>query len=64
MSVRRFCVYEAYYASRQWKDHLVMDEAGMFLKKLKCGVLSEDGIWSMLKRNKELLERIGIQQRL
>ena len=41
-----------------------MDEAGKFPEKLKRGVLSEDGIWNMLERNKELLEQIGIQQRL
>ena len=41
-----------------------MDEAGEFPEKLKRGVLSEDGIWNMLERNKELLERIGIQHRL
>ena len=41
-----------------------MDEAGKFPEKLKRGVLSEDGIWNMLERNKELLEWIGIQQRL
>ena len=41
-----------------------MDEAGEFPDKLKRGVLSEGGIWNMLERNKELLERIGIQQRL
>ena len=41
-----------------------MDETGKFPEKLKRGVLSEDGIWNMLERNKELLERIGIQQRL
>ena len=55
---------EAYYTSRQWKDDLAMDEAGKFPEKLKRGVLSEDGIWNMLERNKELLERIGIQHRL
>ena len=55
---------KAYYTSRQWKDDLAMDEAGKFPDKLKRGVLSEDGIWNMLERNKELLERIGIQQRL
>ena len=55
---------EAYYTSRQWKDDLAMDVAGKFPEKLKRGVLSEDGIWNMLERNKELLERIGIQQRL
>ena len=52
---------DAYYTRRQWKDDLAMDEAGKFPEKLKRGVLSEDGIWNMLERNKELLERIGIQ---
>ena len=52
---------EAYYTSRQWKDNLAKDKAGKFPEKLKLGVLSEDGIWNMLERNKELLERIGIQ---
>ena len=55
---------EAYYTSRQWKDNLAKDKTGKFPEKLKRGVLSEDGIWNMLERNKELLERIGIQQRL
>ena len=55
---------EAYYTSQQWKDDLAMDEAGKFPEKLKRGVLSQDGIWNMLERNKELLERIGIQQQL
>ena len=55
---------KAYYTSRQWKDDLAMDEAGEFPDKLKRGVLSEDGISNMLERNKELLERIGIQHRL
>ena len=55
---------KAYYTSRQRKDNLVMNEAGKFSKKLKRGVLSEDDIWYLLERNKELLKRIGIQQRL
>ena len=53
---------KAYYTSRQWKDDLAMDEAGKFPEKLKRGVLSVDGIWNILERNKELLERIVIQQ--
>lgn len=49
---------EAYYTSQQWKDDLAADEAGEFPDKLKRGVLSEDGIWNMLERNRELMERI------
>ena len=55
---------EAYDTSRQWKDDLAMDEAGKFPEKLKRGVLVGGRHLEMLKRNKELLERIGIQQRL
>ena len=51
---------EAYYTSQQWKDDYAMDEAGTFPKKLKRGVLSQDGIWNLLKRNRELIRRIGI----
>lgn len=54
---------EAYYTSRQWKDDCVMDGEGKFPEKLRRGVLSEDGIWNMLERNKELINRIGIAKR-
>ena len=37
-----------------------MDEAGKFPEKLKRGVLVGGRHLEMLKRNKELLERIGI----
>ena len=33
-----------------------MDEDGKFPKRLKNGVLSEDGIYNMLERNKEILK--------
>ena len=49
---------EEYYTSQQWKDDLAADEVGEYPDKLKRGVLSEDGIWNMLERNKELMERI------
>jgi hypothetical protein len=51
---------EAYYTGPQWKKDLAMEEAGKFPEKLKRGVLSQDGIWNMLERNGELLERLGI----
>ena len=37
-----------------------MDEKGELPDKLKRGILSEDGIYNLLERNKELKERIGI----
>jgi len=33
-----------------------MDEDGKLPKKLKKGVLSEDGIYNMLERNKEIMK--------
>ncbi len=39
-----------------------MDEAGKSPEKLKRGVLSQDGIWNMLERNKELARGIGISE--
>lgn len=39
-----------------------MDEAGKFPEKLKRGVLSQDGIWNILERNRELSRRIGISE--
>ena len=53
---------EAYYTSQQWKDDYAMDEAGTFPDKLKRGVLSQDGIWNLLERNKELTRRLGISE--
>ena len=53
---------EAYYTSQQWKDDYAMDEAGKFPEKLKRGVLSQDGIWNILERNRELIQRIGISE--
>lgn len=53
---------EAYYTSQQWKDDYAMDEAGTFPDKLKRGVLSQDGIWNLLERNKELTRKLGISE--
>ena len=47
---------EAYYTSQQWKDDFAMDKEGKFPKRLKRGVLSEDGIYNMLERNKEIMK--------
>ena len=49
---------EEYYASQQWKDDLAADEKGEIPKSVKRGVLSEDGIFDMLERNKEIMEMI------
>ena len=51
---------EAYYTSQLWKDDYAMDEAGTCPDKLKRGVLSQDGIWNLLERNRELTRRLGL----
>ena len=51
-------VLEEYYASQQWKDDYETDEQGGFPPDLKRGVLSQDGIYELLERNREMLERI------
>ncbi len=48
-----------YYSGPDWKADFALDEAGLLPKDLKRGVLSEDGIYDALERNKELMERIG-----
>ncbi len=45
---------EEYYASPQWKKDFDMEEKGLFPKDVKRGVLSEDGIYDILERNKEM----------
>ena len=50
---------ETYYISPQWKEDFAADEAGAYPESLKRGVLSEDGIWNVLERNKELREKAG-----
>lgn len=46
---------EAYYTGADWKKDLALDEAGKLPPDLKRGILSEDGIYDMLERNRELL---------
>ena len=44
---------EAYYTGKDWKKDFAADEAGKLPKDLKRGVLSEDGIDTLLERNRE-----------
>lgn len=50
---------DKYYSSKQWKDDFAADERGEIPVSMKRGVLSEDGIYNMLERNKEILEMLG-----
>lgn len=49
---------EAYYTSKDWKNDFKLDEEGLLPDDLKRGVLSEDGVYDLLEKNKELLERV------
>ncbi len=48
----------AYLGSDDWRKDLTDDERGLLPADLKRGVLSEDGIWNLLERNRELLEEM------
>lgn len=48
---------DKYFASVDWKKDFEMDEQGMFPPYLKRGVLSEDGIYTALENNEEILKR-------
>ena len=43
-----------YLASDEWEQDFNDSEAGRLPKDLKCGVLSEDGIWNVVDTNREL----------
>lgn len=45
-----------YYEGPLWREDFEADEAGMLPADLKRGVLSEDGIYDLLERNKEVLQ--------
>lgn len=52
-------ILEDYYASKEWKEDLAMDEKGKLPDDLKRGVLSEDGIYNLLERNKEIFDALS-----
>ena len=49
---------EKYYSSKQWKDDFAADERGEIPFSIKRGVLSEDGIYDLLERNKEIMDML------
>ena len=49
---------EKYYTGKKWKSDFKLDEEGKLPEGLKRGILSEDGIYDLLERNKELLEKL------
>ena len=49
---------EAYYTGKDWKNDFKLDEDGKLPEDLKRGVLSEDAIYDLLEKNRELQGRI------
>ena len=49
---------EAYYTGKDWKADFRLDEQGKLPKDLKRGVLSEDAVYDLLEKNRELLELV------
>jgi len=49
---------EAYYDA-DWRDDFAADEAGELPRDLKRGVLSEDGLWNLLEKAREVRSRMA-----
>ncbi len=49
---------EAYYTGKDWKADFRLDEQGKLPKDLKRGVLSEDAVYDLLEKNRELLDLV------
>lgn len=49
----------SYYESAQWMEDYEADESGLLPDGLKRGVLSEDGLYSLLAEYEELLAELG-----
>ena len=52
----RFWKLAAYYESLAWRKDYGDYEQGKFPADLKCGVLSEDAVYDLLRENDELIE--------
>ena len=48
-----------YLDSGQWREDFEADERGELPEDLKRGVLTEDAIWDLLEREKEIKERFS-----
>ena len=52
-----------YYTGPQWREDFEADENGLLPETLKRGVLSEDGIYNLLLRNKKLIDEYNRGQK-
>ena len=49
---------DQYLGSPEWRADCRADEAGRLPSDMSRGVLSEDGIWNVLERRREIVERL------
>ena len=49
---------DQYLGSLEWRADCRVDEVGMLPEDLHRGALSEDGIWNVLDRHREVEERL------
>ncbi|MDY6339404.1 MAG: DUF4298 domain-containing protein [Saccharofermentans sp.] len=49
---------EAYYTGKDWKADFRLDGQGKLPQDLKRGVLSEDAVYDLLEKNRELLDLV------
>jgi Rad3-related DNA helicase len=49
----------AYYEGPLWRKDFEADEAGKLPQDLKRGVLSQDGVWDLLNRVRDLREEMA-----
>lgn len=54
---------DQYLGSPEWRADCRADEAGMLPEDLHRGALSEDGIWNVLDRHREIRERCSLRPR-
>lgn len=48
-------ILNEYYGGKTWWEDFDACEAGELPADLPCGVLTEDGVWDLLERNRELI---------
>ena len=52
------CELSAYYESDRWMEDYAADEAGELPADLKRGVLSEDGLYNLLAKYEDFIQRL------
>ena len=55
----KFDQLDDYYSGDVWMEDFEADEAGKIPKNLKRGVLSEDGVYDLITRDRELNARMA-----